>query len=524
MKTAVYNRFWESHGGGERYAGMIASSLAADGHQVDLIGPSVVDIAKMAKHLSLDLSGVKLRVVKDDDESKVAEVSAEYDLFVTATYMSRVVPRARRSVYVCYFPTPPDHELSDRQRAIARRIGRHVRPPAQIRGFGYGTGWYPPEGGLRQQWSWTDGHGILELPHGGDETFRLSLGRPGAADPAPTRIEDQDGRVVAKFPVDRTFRTHDLTVPASSRKRTLHLISDTFNPPNDSRGLGVALARDHGRGRLSPPRLLTRQFPWLLTQHSEDLSHLPAYDTIVTISNYTQAWVQRLWHKDSDLLFPPIDVDKMRPSAERDKTIITIGRFFDPVRGHSKRQLEMVEIFRKLREQTDLDGWALHMIGGCEKSNRPYFEKVMAATEGLPIQLHPNAPRHVLNRLINNASIFWSATGMNEDTESRPWRNEHFGMTTAEAMAAGCVPVVIDRAGQQEIVREGVDGYRWETADEAVQRTAEVARDPLLRAKFATSSIARARDFSDESFAERWREICRERNLLSPADEASATD
>ncbi|MGI8418595.1 MAG: glycosyltransferase [Nakamurella sp.] len=461
-----------------------------------------------------------MRVVTDDDESKVAAASADYDLFVTATYMSKVLPQSKRSAYVCFFPTPPDHEMSDRQRTIAKKIGGRIRPAAQIRGFGYGTGWFPPEGGLRQQWSWSNGNGILELPHGGDETFRVLLGRPGIDQPAQARIVDQDGTLLARLVVDRAFRQIELKVPASTESRTLHLLSDTVKPTGDSRELGIAIGRDRLTTRMTPPRLLARQFPWLLTPHSQDLSFLSAYDTIVTISNYTQTWVHRLWHKESELLFPPIDVAKMQPSPDRDKTIITIGRFFDPVRGHSKRQLEMVEIFRQLMGEPGMDGWSLHMIGGCEESNRAYFEKVMAAAEGLPIELHPNAQRHVLERLISRASIFWSATGMNEDTDRRPWRNEHFGMTTAEAMAAGCVPVVIDRAGQREIVRDSVDGYRWETATQAVRRTAEVANDPGLGDRLSASSIAHAADFSDEAFSARWREICVEAGLnFSPQRE-----
>ncbi|MDQ6659116.1 MAG: glycosyltransferase [Actinomycetota bacterium] len=522
MRAAVYNLFWESLGGGERYAGMIASTLAADGHQVDLIGPREVDMDRMARHLSLDLTGINLRVIKDDDESKVAEASADYDLFVNSTYMSRLRPRAARSAYVCFFPTPADHELNDRERMLARHVGRRIRPAAQIRGFGYGTGWYPPEGGIRHQWGWSNGHGVLELPHGGEETFNLRLGRPGITEQVLVRIEDQDGRHVSRVRVSTDFTDLTVTVPASRSKRTLHLLSETVQPPNDDRQLGVALSRDSLLSKLTPPRLLARQFPWLLIAHTEDLSYLKDYDSIITISNYTQTWVQRLWHVDSDLLFPPIDVDKMEPAAERDKTIITIGRFFDPSRGHSKRQLEMVDMFRKLMKQDGLQGWTLHMIGGCELLNRPYFEKVMAAAEGLQIELHPNAQRHLLNRLINNASIFWSATGMNEDTERRPWRNEHFGMTTAEAMAAGCVPVVIDRAGQREIVRDGIDGYRWETVDQAVAMTAQVAKDPTLRQRFASSSMAHARDFSDQAFADQWREICASRSLYD-ADELKRT-
>jgi len=37
---------------------------------------------------------------------------------------------------------------------------------------------------------------------------------------------------------------------------------------------------------------------------------------------------------------------------------------------------------------------------------------------------------------------------------------EHFGITTVEAMAAGCVPLVYDSGGQAEIVSSGYNGYR----------------------------------------------------------------
>ena len=514
MKAAVYNRFWHSLGGGERYAGMIASTLAADGHEVDLIGPLDLDLDQLARHLSLDLTGVKLRIVEDDDESEVAAASADYDLFVTATYMSRVRPQSARSVYVCFFPTPPDHELSDRRRKVVHWLDGRVTTPSQIRGFGYGTGWYPPEGGIRHRFAWSNGKGVLELPHGGDETFGLVLGRPGSSEPVAVDLVDQDGTPVANLSVHEEFRRYEVVMGRSEHKRRLELHSETFLPEHDNRALGVAIGRDTALSRLTPRRVMLRAFPWITTPAHDDLRFLTSYDSTVTISHYTQAWVTRLWEVDSDLLYPPIDVEKMRADPVRDKTIITIGRFFDPVRGHSKRQLEMVEIFRRLVESGELDGWTFHLVGGCEVENRPYFEQVMAATAGLPIKLHPNAPRHILEKLISRASIFWSATGMNENTEKRPWRNEHFGMTTSEAMAAGCVPVVIDRAGQQEIVRDGVDGYRWETAEQAIEMTAKVAHDNELRAKLAKSSIQRARDFSDAAFAQRWREICVERHLL----------
>ncbi|QNK83171.1 glycosyltransferase [Nakamurella sp. PAMC28650] len=514
MKTAVYDRFWPSQGGGERYAGMMAVGLARQGHEVDLLSTVDVDIDALASHLSLDLTGVKVRVVPDPEESKIARATAEYDLVVNSTYMSSMVPRSARSALVCFFPTPLDHELSDTRRRLARSIGARMHNPSQIHGFGYGTGWYPPEGGLRTKWSWSRGDALLELPHGGRELMALTLGRPGAQGPAKVRILDQDGTQVLRTSVSQNFRRLEIQVPARDSARTLRLVSDTFSPPGDDRELGVAMLRGNLRSRFASPGRLLRAFPWLALG-KQNLDHLQKYDSIVSISHYTQSWISRLWDADSDLLFPPIDVEKMRPSVERDHTIVAIGRFFDPSRGHSKRQLEMVDIFAELVNGRHLPpGWTLHLIGGCEVENRPYFEKVMAASEGLPIVLHPNASRKKLESLVNRASIVWSATGMKEDTERKPWRNEHFGMTTAEAMAAGCVPVVIDRAGQQEIVREGIDGFRWETKAQAIELTARVARDAELRARMSISSILRARDFSDAAFEARWAEICEERHLL----------
>jgi glycosyltransferase involved in cell wall biosynthesis len=79
-----------------------------------------------------------------------------------------------------------------------------------------------------------------------------------------------------------------------------------------------------------------------------------------------------------------------------------------------------------------------------------------------------------------------------------------------EAMAAGCVPVVIDKAGQREIVRHGTDGYRWTTLGELEALTRTVARDEPLRARLATNAVERAGAFSEEAFAGRWRRIAAE--------------
>jgi glycosyltransferase involved in cell wall biosynthesis len=162
----------------------------------------------------------------------------------------------------------------------------------------------------------------------------------------------------------------------------------------------------------------------------------------------------------------------------------------------------------------NLDGWSMTVLGGCEESQRPYLETVLAAAEGLPIRVEANAPRSVVEQAMSTASIFWSATGLGEDEERAPWAQEHFGMTTAEAMAGGCVPVVIDRAGQREIVREGVHGFRWSTPAELTSKTLLVAGDAQLQERLSKAAVVRATEFSDGAFAERWHQIVRAHKLL----------
>jgi glycosyltransferase involved in cell wall biosynthesis len=166
-----------------------------------------------------------------------------------------------------------------------------------------------------------------------------------------------------------------------------------------------------------------------------------------------------------------------------------------------------VRAFGDMVRRGGMDGWELHVVGGCEPSMRPYLAEVERAAQGLPVHVHANAPRPLVEELFATSSIFWVATGLGEDEEKAPWLFEHFGITTVEAMAAGCVPVVIDKAGQREIVRHGTDGYRWTTLAELEALTRTVAADEALRARLAASAVERAGTFSEEAFAARWREI-----------------
>ena len=512
-KAAVYDRFWHSMGGGERHSGKIAEVLAADGWHVDLIGHTDVGRDALADHLGLDLSGTTLRVVPDTGDADLVALSEEYDLFVNATFMSRLAPRAKRNVYLCFFPTPFDYAVERWRQVVLRRLA-----PRLVRGLPdhltHGVGWYPPEGGLRRSWVWSQGDGVIVIPAGRRRKLSMLLGRPGGP-PASLSLRDGDGAELARVTVTPEFKRHAFDFGTGEGGMELHFVSDTFEPAaNDNRHLGVAVSRLKldGDGDGGARWFVVHRLPWLMLDPT-DLSFLDAYDEVLANSEYTRGWIQRLWKRDAAVLFPPIRVNDLEPSATRTRTIVTVGRFFRPGLGHAKRQLEMVRMFGDMYRAGGLDGWSLHVVGGCEPSQVPYLEEVRAAGAGLPVTLHPNAPRSVVESLLDEASIFWSATGFGEDENKAPWAMEHFGMTTVEAMAGGCVPVVIDRAGQREIVRHDVDGFRWSTPEELARYTRLVASSEELRARLAASSVTRAAAFSEDAFAARWREIAADLGL-----------
>ncbi|OHV41968.1 MULTISPECIES: glycosyltransferase family 4 protein [Pseudofrankia] len=512
VRAAVYNRFWHSMGGGERHNGMIAQVMAADGVEVDILGHSDVNLADLGAHLGLDLSDCRYVRIPDRGEEDLSVRSGEYDLFINGSYMSRLPTRSRKAAYLCFFPTPFDHDMAAWRKAAVRSAGpllRGVRPAVD-----FGVGWYPPEGGRVRQWRWSSGNAVLSISPGSERVLRGDFGRPGAPTGTSLRIIDADGETLAKIDVGAEFVAHEIPLPESPTGTEITLVCEPFTPgPADVRELGVAISRPRVTDADESPRAkVALRFPWLL-RDPHDLAWLDRYDAVMANSDYTRGWIRRMWRQEADVLYPPIQVERLHPAATREKTIVTVGRFFAPGLGHAKRQLEMVQWFGELHASGTMPGWTMHVVGGMEDSQKPYVEQIKKAAVGLPVEVHPNAARGDVERLLSTGSVFWSATGWGEDERRRPWTAEHFGMTTVEAMAGGCVPVVIDRAGQREIVRHSIDGFRWTEPDQLLSFTRRLATEEDLRARLATEAAGRAGHFSDAAFAERWRSIAAHHHL-----------
>jgi hypothetical protein len=73
---------------------------------------------------------------------------------------------------------------------------------------------------------------------------------------------------------------------------------------------------------------------------------VPTYTRYLSNSSFTASWVERLWGRRSDVLYPPVR-PSVRPGVKA-PLILVLGRFFDPSLGHSKKQHELLATFRDL--------------------------------------------------------------------------------------------------------------------------------------------------------------------------------
>lgn len=241
--------------------------------------------------------------------------------------------------------------------------------------------------------------------------------------------------------------------------------------------------------------------------------YVDRYTRVVYNSGYTADWIEKRWgFKPHTHIYPPVDMPGPRPK-NKEPIILSAARF-DP--GGNKQQLDMIRAYQLLvrcRPQSSR-GWHFILAGGSHGDN-PYLRQVqqfLAANPGLPVELRVNITAVELQELYHRASLFWHFCGLGQ---SNPALVEHFGMTVAEAMQSGCIPLVFDGGGMREIVRSGENGYLFPGLTELISTTIRLLDTPALRANLAEAAWNAGRIFAKEVFAGRVRALVQE--LLAPA-------
>ena len=217
-------------------------------------------------------------------------------------------------------------------------------------------------------------------------------------------------------------------------------------PPGIASGL-LSLVGSAEPTAVSPDRSVRGRLRTRLQRRIEGSQRdfLDSYDLFLAISEFTRAGITQRWDRPSEILAPPVDVESFRRPAgvEKRPIILAVGRFF--AGSHNKKHLEMLEVFRDMCDQGRIpDGWELHLVGNVHRrrmEDLDYIADVHRLAEGYPVHVLKDLDFEELKDEYHRASIFWHATGLDEDESKRPEKHEHFGITTCEAMSAGCVPV-----------------------------------------------------------------------------------
>lgn len=260
----------------------------------------------------------------------------------------------------------------------------------------------------------------------------------------------------------------------------LHYIYYPF-PANDA---------DMSRFRESPWRFLySKVCAWILT-HSGDLV---LDDPIYTISEFSRNAILRSYPELAgriDLFYPPSFDGEVVCHSDRALRCVSVGSF-----GPDKNQMEQLVIASQLPDLEFL------VVGNARSTS--YYRACGNYIKHIGLQnvhLMTDMPFGELQSVLQNSTFFLHTM-----------KNEPFGMSTVEAIAAGCIPVVHDSGGPREIVP--FRNLRFKTAEDGARVLRRLLQmDPAHITEIRESLQQHIQQFSHEVFRERMRKTLR--NML----------
>lgn len=207
-------------------------------------------------------------------------------------------------------------------------------------------------------------------------------------------------------------------------------------------------------------------------------------------SFFTKSVVDKTYSINSQVIYPPVSTENITVGKKQNQ-ILVLARFSTNL--HAKRQEVLIDAFLKM----GLKNWKLVLAGG--SADQEYLQQLQSLSSGHPIEIYPNPTLSQIHSLLSQSKIFWSATGFEVDA-NHPEFMEHFGITTVEAMAAGCVPIVTDSGGHLETVRPGENGFLWHTVAQLNSQTLSLINDENLYNQLQKTAITDSQKYSIEKF------------------------
>ena len=181
-------------------------------------------------------------------------------------------------------------------------------------------------------------------------------------------------------------------------------------------------------------RFYFKPFKWLLKCAIRNLARSNV--VVCAVSNFTREKIRKYWNLKAVTVYPPVDIDKfslMWDNMHREGVIL-IGRYTPEKRHH-----ELVEVARFMPDIT------FRLVG---TANAPYYLRYYNYVKSLVerydlknVEVYVNVPLKKLVELLGSSKILVHAL-----------RYEDFGLTPAEGVCGGVIPLVHDSGGLREVV------------------------------------------------------------------------
>jgi len=223
-------------------------------------------------------------------------------------------------------------------------------------------------------------------------------------------------------------------------------------------------------------------------------------------SHFTKYLIDKKLNVISKVLYPPVSI-QISDCVKKENIILHVGRFdVDKNESNYKKQDVIIKVFKKMVDK-GLEDWKFILIVGVKNQDKNKLNKLMQISKGYPIKITENPSNKILWDNYSKAKIYWHATGFGEDLQKYPEKAEHFGISTVEAMGAGCVPVVFNAGGQKEIIEDNKSGYLCNSIEDFISKTDALIKDENLLKKMSVASIKRSDMFSGNRFCNELRNI-----------------
>jgi len=181
------------------------------------------------------------------------------------------------------------------------------------------------------------------------------------------------------------------------------------------------------------PRRSSLVLDWIFTRFRKwDVEAVNRVNKIAAVSGWIADWIHQAYQREPTVIYPPVEIERFSPGADRENYFITIARLVP----HKRLDL-LVDAFNFLK-------LPLIIIGdGPERSK---LER--RASEN--VRFLGFQPDTVIQDLLNRARAYICPG------------KEDFGIAMVEAQAAGCPVIAFGAGGAREIVQENQTGIFFE--------------------------------------------------------------